>query len=116
MLDGELELTPVNKLTEGDEQQVTRTMLKLAGWRSQMETITTMHQDLLTKTALHQLPASEKSEVTAAVERTKTSLDSIATTAEDEDLRRQLYSLDTSNRGEQVRWPCFSGDSGEDFF
>ena len=43
-------------------------------------------------------------------------MDSIATTAEDEDLRRQLYSLDTSNRGEQVRWPCFSGDSGEDFF
>ena len=115
-LDGELELVTVTQLQEGDEQQVTRIMLKLAGWRTQLESITSMHQELLTKTALHELPASEKSEVTAAVETTKASLETIATTAEDEDVKRQLYSLDTSHRGEQVKWPIFGGESGEDFY
>ena len=33
----------------------------------------------------------------------------------DEDLRRQLYSLDTSSRMDQVKWPTFSGEPGEDF-
>jgi hypothetical protein len=36
--------------------------------------------------------------------------------AEDEDVKRQLFSLDTSVRGEQVKWPVFAGDYGEDFF
>ena len=36
--------------------------------------------------------------------------------AEDQDLKRQLFSLDTSNRGEQIKWPVFGGEPGEDFF
>ena len=40
----------------------------------------------------------------------------IISVAEEEDLTRQLYSLDTSQRGEQVKWPSFAGDYGEDFF
>ena len=115
-LDSELELITVTQLKEGDEHQVTRTMLKLADWKSQMETVSTLLQDLLTKTAIHQLDSSQKAEVTAAVARTKSMLESIIATAEEEDLNRQLYSLDTSQRGEQVKWPSFSGEAGEDFY
>ena len=50
------------------------------------------------------------------MERTKTSLLEIITTAEDEDDKRQLYSLDTSNRGDQIKWPGFSGEIGDDFY
>jgi hypothetical protein len=36
--------------------------------------------------------------------------------AEDEDEKRQLFYLDTSVREEQVKWPVFAADYGEDFF
>ena len=94
-LDNELELFPADKLKTGDEQLVTRTMLKLAGWRNQMESISVLYQELLTKTAVHKLPEAQKAEVAASFEGTKATLDNVAITAEEEDLRRQLYSLET---------------------
>ena len=45
----------------------------------------------------------------------KDTLSKIVSTAEDEDLKRELYSLDT-NKVEQVKWPVFGGEVGEDFF
>ena len=36
--------------------------------------------------------------------------------AEEEDNKRQLFSLDTTARNEQVKWPTFNGDTGEDYF
>ena len=115
-LDDDLDQIPVSQLVTGDEQQVTRTMQKLAGWKLQAESISSLYQEFLTKTALFQLPSGEQSQVSAAVLRTKSALADIITAAEQEDLKRQLYSLDTSNRGEQVKWPGFSGEAGEDFF
>ena len=44
------------------------------------------------------------------------SLAEIVVTATHQDEKRQLFSLDTSSRSEQVKWPTFSGDQGEDFF
>jgi hypothetical protein len=38
----------------------------------------------------------------------------IVSVAEDEN--KQLFSLDTSVRGKQMKWPVFTGDHGEDFF
>ena len=115
-LDDELEQISVTQLETGDEQQVTRTMQKLAGWKLQADAISSLYQEFLTKTALYPLPSGEQTQVCAAVQRTKSALSDIITAAEEEDLKRQLYSLDTSNRGEQVKWPAFSGDVGEDFF
>ena len=54
--------------------------------------------------------------MSAAFKRTKDSFISLVSVAEDQDQKRQLFSLDTSNKGEQVKWPTFSGESGEDFF
>ena len=115
-LDKELNQISVTELASGDDQLVTRTVQKLAGWRLQVESVNSLYQELLTKTALHPLASGEQSTVDAAVLRTKSSLADIVTAAEEEDLTRQLYSLDTSNRGEQVKWPVFSGDAGEDYF
>jgi hypothetical protein len=84
-LDNELEQLPSSQLQTGDDQQMTRAMLKLAGWKTKMESIRTTFQEF-------------------------------QTTTEDEDEKRQLFSLDTSVWGEQVKWPVFAGDYGEDFF
>ena len=99
-LDDELDQIPVTSLKTGDEQQVIRTMQKLAGWKLNLDAIDTLYQEFLTRTALFPLSESEQTEVAAAVETTKSSLSDIITAAEEEDLRRQLYTLDTSNRGE----------------
>ena len=115
-LEEELDQIPVTELETGDEQQVIRTMQKLAGWKLQAESIGALYQEFLTRTALYPLPIGEQSKVAAAVARTKSALSAIVNAAEEEDLKRQLYSLDTSNRGEQVKWPGFSGEVGEDFF
>ena len=40
----------------------------------------------------------------------------IGSVAEDQDVKRQLFSMDTSNRSEQIKWPSFAGEPGEDFF
>ena len=115
-LDEELDQTTSAQLQSGDDQLVTKTMLRLAGWKSKMESVRTTHQEFLTTTAVFRLPETEHVAVSAAVERTKESLADIVTIAEDEDEKRQLFSLDTSVRGEQVKWPEFAGDTGEDFF
>ena len=100
----------------GDDQLVTRTMLKLAGWKSSMLAISSLYQEFLSRTALHKLSDDEHTAVTSAVDKTKTLLADIVSIAEDQDMKRQLFSLDTSSRGEQVKWPIFSGEPGEDFF
>ena len=51
-----------------------------------------------------------------AVESLKTSLANFISVAREEDLTRKIYSLDTSQRGEQMKWPSFARDYGEDFF
>jgi len=91
-------------------------MNRIAGWKLQMSAITNLNQDLAAKTALSPLPSDEQAELTATVERVKDSLANTVVTTEDEDMRRQLYSLDIGNRGEQIKWPVFSGELGEDFF
>ena len=115
-LQDELDQVSVSQLQDGDDQQITRVILKISGWKQQMNSITMLNQDLVTKTALFPLSANEQSELTATVERVKASLADITTTAEDEDLSRQLYSLDTGTRIEQIKWPTFNGDPGEDYF
>ena len=115
-LDEDLEQISVTMLKTGDEQQVVKVMHKLSDWKGQLESISVLHQQLLTKTALHPLPSEDQTQIDAAFERTKASLADIVTTAEEEDDRRQLYSLDTTNRGDQVKWPVFGGEVGEDFF
>ena len=115
-LDEDLEQIPVTMLKTGDEQQVVKVMHKLSDWKGQLESISLLHQQLLTKTALHPLPSEDQTLIDAAFERTKASLADIVTTAEEEDDRRQLYSLDTNIRGDQVKWPVFGGEVGEDFF
>ena len=115
-LDDELAQITVMQLETGDEQQVTRTMQKLAGWKLQVEAITSLYQEFLTRTALHPIDPGDQIKVSAAVQRTKSALSDIIAAAEDEDMKRQLYSLDTTNRGEQVKWPEFAGEVGEYFF
>ena len=96
-----LEQIPVTMLKTGDEQQVVKVMHKLSDWKGQLESISLLHQQLLTKTALHPLPSEDQTLIDAAFERTKASLADIVTTAEEEDDRRQLYSLDTNIQGDQ---------------
>ena len=115
-LDMELDQVSVGELTTCDDQLVTRTMLKLTGWKSSIQVISSLYQDFQTKTALHRLTEEEHNTTDAAVEKTKALLADITSVAEDQDHKRQLFSLDTSNRGEQVKWPSFGGDPGEDFF
>ena len=88
-------------LKTGDEQQVVKVMHKLSDWKGQLESISLLHQQLLTKTALHPLPSEDQTLIDAAFERTKASLADIVTTAEEEDDRSQLYSLDTNIQGDQ---------------
>ena len=113
-IEGELELVTLSDLESGDDQQVTRIMHKLSGWKLQVESLNNIYQELLTKTAVHPLESSEQAEVSAAVLRVKSSLADIVSTAEDEDLKKELYSLDLSNKGEQVKWPVFSTEARED--
>ena len=115
-LEEELAQVSVTNIKEGDDQQVTRTILKLADWKNQMESITTLNQELLTKTALFPMASEDQLEMTATIERVKSALTDTITTAEEEDLTRQLYSLDITARGDQIKWPLFAGDTGEDFF
>ena len=115
-LDDELDQMPVTQLMTWDAQDDTRTMLKLAGWRAKMEAISNSYQSFQTTTAVYRLPEPEHIAVTAAVERTKSSFADVAAVAEDQDLKRQLFSLDISHRGEQIKWPVFGGEPGEDFF
>ena len=68
------------------------------------------------KSAISPLPSEEQSEVSAARECEKVALIDIVTTAEEEGLSRQLYSLDLSTCGDQIKWSIFSGDYGEDYF
>ena len=100
-LDEDLEQIPVTMLKTGDEQQVVKVMHKLSDWKGQLESISLLHQQLLTKTALHPLPSEDQTLIDAAFERTKASLADIVTTVEEEDDRRQLYSLDTNIQGDQ---------------
>ena len=90
-------------------------MLRI-GWKQCLESVITLYQDFLTKTALFPLPHTEQSEVKVAVESLKTSLANFISVAREEDLTRKIYSLDTSQRGEQMKWPSFARDYGEDFF
>ena len=115
-LDEELDQITSTQILEGDDQLVIKTMQKLAGWKASMESIRATYQEFQTTTALYKLSQSEHTALEAAVKSTKDSLDSIILVAESEDDKRGLYSLDTSVRGEQVKWPVFAGDAGEDFF
>ena len=115
-LNEELDLTTSEQLLVGDDQLVTKTMQKLAGWKITMESIRATYQEFQATTAVHRLLQAEHLAVDAAVESTKDSLAAIIAVAESEDQKRELYSLDTSIRGEQVKWPVFAGDAGEDFF
>ena len=115
-IEAELDQVSIPAMVTGDDQHITRIMQKLAGWKLQVESLNNLYQDLLVKTAVHPLDSKEQSEVSAAVIRVKDTLAKIVSTAEDEDLKRELYSLDTSNKGEQVKWPVFGGEVGEDFF
>ena len=100
----------------GDEQQVIRTMQKMSGWKLLAESISSLYQQFLTKMAEFPLPVSEQTKVKAAVEAATAALANIVTGAEEEDEIRQLYFIDTSNRGKQVKWSVFSGEVGENFF
>ena len=111
-----MDQTTSPQLQSGDDQLVTKTMLMLAEWKAKMESVRTTYQEFLTTTAVFRLAETEHVAISAAVERTKDSLANIVSIAEDEDEKRQLFSLDTSVRGEQVKWPEFAGDTGEDFF
>ena len=115
-LDEELEQITSAQILDGDDQLVIKTMQKLAGWKASMESIRITYQEFQTTTALYKLSQSDHTALDAAVKSTKDSLDSIISVAESEDDKRGLYSLDTSVRGEQVKWPVFAGDAGEDFF
>ena len=115
-LDSDLEQISVGELVTGDDLFVTRTMQKLSDWKRSLESITSTYQDFQTKTAVHKLSDSEHSAVNSAVEKTKSLLGDIISVAEDQDQKRQLFSLDTTSRVEQVKWPVFSGDPGEDYF
>ena len=115
-LDLELDQISVGELVTGEDQLVSRTMQKLSDWKSSLQSITNLYQDFRIRTAVHKLSDTEHTTVTASVERTKSLLSDIVSIAEDQDQKRQLFSLDTSSRGEQVKWPTFSGDPGEDFF
>ena len=114
-LDDELEQISVTGLPTVDDQTVTRTMLKLSSWQSKLESIVSINKDFSEKTAVYPLPEEEHSELTSALESTKASFVNLKTTVEEEDIRRQLYSLDITTRVDQVKWPTFAGDAGEDF-
>ena len=114
-LDEELEQIPITHLSAGDDQQITRTMLKLSSWQQTLENIVSVNRELSEKTAIYPLPEAEQAEVSSAIETTKALFTNVKSTAEEEDLTRQLYSLDVSNRVEQVKWPTFAGEVGEDF-
>ena len=115
-LDEELEQTEISQLVVGEDQLVSRTMMKISEWRKALDRISDIYQDFQCKTAVYRLSSQEHTEVSAAFKRTKDSFISLVSVAEDQDQKRQLFSLDTSNKGEQVKWPTFSGESGEDFF
>ena len=92
-LQNELEQIPVTKIHSGDEQQVIRTMQKMSGWKLLAESTSSLYQQFLTKTAELPLPASEQTKVKAAVEAATAALANIFTAAEEEDEKRQLYSI-----------------------
>ena len=92
-LQNELEQIPVTKIHSGDEQQVIRTMQKMSGWKLLAESTSSLYQQFLTKTAVLPLPASEQTKVKAAVEAATAALANIFTAAEEEDEKRQLYSI-----------------------
>lgn len=77
-----------------------------------MKSNSSLNQKFLTKTADIPLPAPEQTKVEAA----KFVLAGFASAAEEDDEKKQLYTLDTSNRGKQVKGSVFSGEVGENFF
>ena len=107
---------PASDISAGDDQQVTKVMQKIGSWRKSLESVTSLYQQFQTTTALHKLPQADHDKVTADFERVKTVLTEVITIAEEEDTKRHLYSLDKTPRVEQIKWPQFSGDPGEDFF
>ena len=114
-LDDELEQIPASTIETVDDQLITRSMQKLAGWQNLMDSILILWQDLMVKTAAYPLEEHEMSVAKAAVESSRAALTNARTLVEGEDLRRQLYSLDVTSRAEQVKWPSFAGEPGEDF-
>ena len=104
----ELEQISVGELVTGEDHLISRTMHKLATWRACLSVITSMYQEFQSKTAVHKLTDDEHSEVTAGVEKTKSLLMDIISVSEDQDKKRQLFSLESGNKTEHVKWPVFS--------
>ena len=112
----ELDKYPALHLPDKDDQTIQKVMLKLSAWKTKMDQIESMNQEFETRTAIHKLSVQDHQTVKSAIATAKTSLEELNETAEQEDDQRQLFSLDTSSRIEQVKWPTFSGECGEDFF
>ena len=54
-LDQELEHIEIGQLVVGEDQLVTRTMMKISEWRKALERISDTYQDFQTKTAVYKL-------------------------------------------------------------
>ena len=115
-LEDEIQVVPITELQSGEDHQVTRVMNKLAGWKSSFESVEKCYQEFEIATAVYKLSNAEHEKVKSSVDRTKSLLTDVVAIAEDQDLKRKLFSLDINTRVEQVKWTVFSGDFGEDFF
>ena len=60
-LSDEVDQVSVSNLKECDDQQVTQVVLKLATWKLRLDSVLSLHQEFLTKTAVHPLSESEQS-------------------------------------------------------
>ena len=78
--------------------------------------ITNLYKDFQFKTFVFKLSTEEHTTVAATYERVKSLMTDLSAVAEDQDVKRQLFSLDMGARAEQVKWPTFSGENGEDYF
>ena len=72
-----LNQTPESRILKGDDQLVSKVMLKLASWRTKLDSISCTYQEFQTKTAVHRLPETDHSAVDAGVVRVKDLLSGI---------------------------------------
>ena len=78
-LEEDLMQTPEIQIRSGDDQLVTKIMLKLESWRNKLDSVISTYQEFQTKTAVHRLSDAEQTADDACVVRVKDLLSGIET-------------------------------------
>ena len=88
-------------------------MKSLEKWEKKFADLNRAHREFVQATSTYMMP-NESDKVEEVIEETTKKYREVTTAIENEDKKRELYSLAGSNK-EAVRLPKFGGSAGEDF-